>query len=312
MMFSNKIDAYLTSHMINTDDVASSVDLEELEKQIISGNSHVSKEELEKNPVQMHENIINEIMNDESSNVNNTLSFNDNVTEHSQNDNMSSFNDDILLQNDNISSFDDNVLSFDDKNYPQQTMEEQRSKALRNMMSENEEMDDDFDITPERLEDNKSLMIEEIESLKNELYLENVKIDDRFNVTEHDSYEKIQDVWRKLKIKSQYKMYNTMFEDSVMLFAKGVEWTFDGKDGGINMTGWPDALRPKLRKMRLETASFISDIMQEYRMSPGITIISQILMSGILWSVTNRKTTEENKKTISDREWKEASHKMEE
>ena len=75
------------------------------------------------------------------------------------------------------------------------------------------------------------------------------------------------------------------------------------------MIGWSDTVKVKLKRMRLETASFVSGIMQEYKMSAGLSIMTQLLISGVLYSVTKRKDEEDSNEPsrhTTDREFKNA------
>ena len=136
-----------------------------------------------------------------------------------------------------------------------------------------------YDIGPEILKGDKNMMIEQIENMKVELTIEDVDVS-KFEINEDDSYEKIQNMWEKLKTKSKFRTYTNMFTDSVELCAEGVEWVFDGNTDYFgfkpNMQGWKDTVKVKLKRMRLETASFVSIVMQKYEISSGLSIFFSI------------------------------------
>ena len=152
---------------------------------------------------------------------------------------------------------------------------------------------------PENLEDDKELMIEQIENLKNELEMENVDVS-KYQINRNESYNKIQEMWKKIKLKSQYKTYANMFNESILVGTEFVEWAFDGEREYMgykpDMSGWSDTVKIKLKRMRLESASFVSGVMQNYQMSSGLTIFSQLAISAVLYSVTKRKRFRRKKK----------------
>jgi len=195
------------------------------------------------------------------------------------------------------------------------TNEQIRAETLKQFFrGDNDDADEtnNYSIEPGRLEDDKVVMLQQIENLKVELDLEGCDTS-KFEVSENDSYDKIQDICRKLKLKSQYKTYSNMFDESILLGAEFVEWAFDGDKEYMgykpDMIGWSDTVKLKLKRMRLETASFVSGVMQEYKMSAGLSIMTQLVVSGILYSVTKRKNDEEyedSDRHTTDKEFREA------
>jgi hypothetical protein len=67
--------------------------------------------------------------------------------------------------------------------------------------------------------------------------------------------------------------------------------------------------------MKLETASFVSGIMQEYKMSSGLNIIFQLILSGVMHSVAKNKENQDimlssSTKPVNDREWRATMRDM--
>ena len=107
-----------------------------------------------------------------------------------------------------------------------------------------------------------------------------------------------------------------MFNESILVGTEFVEWAFDGEREYMgykpDMSGWSDTVKIKLKRMRLESASFVSGVMQNYQMSSGMSIFSQLAISAVLYSVTKRKDLEERKNLnhITNTEWKNAMNDM--
>ena len=317
MPISDKTDIAGIHMMMNGDDVESQFDLEEMEKNIINGKFLVNQEDLKKN---MADDYMNSMMNldlDTTSGPsrNNFDDFDNRAESEAEQDNYPS-------------SRQDNYPSSRQDNYPSSrhsidnmdihTKEHERSQHINEFLRDDSDDDDDtYDMNPERIEDNEAMIVEQIEHLKTELESEGCDVS-KYEINKGDSYDHIKKIWEKLKLKSQYKTYSNMFDEGVLLIANGVEWAFDGKKDYYgyrpNMDGWSDTVNLKLKRMRLETATLISGVIQRYKMSSGISIFAQLAVSGILYSVTKSKSIETDKSETesytTEAEWRNAAGSM--
>ena len=95
-----------------------------------------------------------------------------------------------------------------------------------------------------------------------------------------------------------------------------VEHVFDGKKEYFgyrpNMEGWSDTVKIKLRQMKPQTSKVVSGLVQNYKISETSSIIFQLFLSGVLYSQTRRKESDEEKygRKTTDREWKDSLHSM--
>lgn len=272
----NKIDIDGIHEMINADDLASDVELEELETQIITGHDFAKKLD---NDAEITHQFSMLMENDGVSIREETVSPALSIASNSTRATMKS------------AAIEKN---FSKPYIYNETIEEKRSRALNSFIDSHtdETTKVAYDLSNDRKDDEKLVMVEQIEELKNNLELEGVDVS-RFEVSEDDDFEKIKGIHTKLKLKSQYKSYSCMFEHGVILGAECVEWAFDGNKEYFgyapDMTGWSDTVQVRLQRMRLETASFVSTVMQEYKFSSGLNILAQLLLSGIMHSVTKNK-----------------------
>jgi len=337
MNFDDRADIYGISMMINENDINSEANLDDIEKQIVSGKFTMGEE----NKVSVAQQYVMDL----DKIVGRHKYGNENFSNQKNATIKSMFSGESYVSrrvDDENSKYDESYYSGEESPHRSQseykttkqydrdyglirtsdqdgffnhkTREEERANALKQFLKgDDNDQDDKYNIGPERLEDDRIVMIEQIENLKVELEIEGCDVA-RFDIKENDNYEKIQDVWRKLKLKSQYKTYSNMFEEGILLGAEFIEWAFDGDKEYFGykpcMVGWGDTVKVKLKRMKLETASFVSGIMQEYKMSAGLSIMTQLLVSGVLYSVIKRKNDENNNEPsgyTTNKEWKDAA-----
>lgn len=343
--FPDKTDIHGVSGMIRTDDIDSNADLELIEKNIIRGifpnpddkevpsfdkfkldidNIADNEEPRYSEPARSAGRSVVSFHDDRRSNFDDRKSAgisarDDDYSRHSSPRRERHENyDDSPNQREIFDSYSNERSANNDNKLNQyRTKELNRAEALKQFFQGDDNDDendgkDRYSIEPGRLEDDRVVMLQQIDNLKVELEMEGCDIS-KFEVAENDSYDKIQDMWRKLKLKSQYKTYSNMFEESILLGAEFVEWAFDGDKEYLGykpcMTGWGDTVKLKLKRMRLETASFVSGVMQEYKMSAGLSIMTQLVVSGVLYSVTKRKNDEEmdeQSRHVTDKEFRDA------
>ena len=324
MDFPDKRDIHGISAFINKDDIRSNVDLEDIEKKIVSGNLFVDNDEAENTVALQYADAMNMIFEDNKEEID-VISKKSYMTHNIQdnfNDSDDNFNEEYQGNINDINSFKNynKPYSINNSNYNSNYKLENQKKSniLNQFLNTNNNINkttDKYNSEPENLEEDKELMIEQIENLKNELEMENVDVS-KYEINRNESYIKIQETWKKLKLKSQYKTYANMFNESILVGTEFVEWAFDGERDYMgykpNMTGWSDTVKIKLKRMRLESASFVSGVMQNYQMSSGMSIFSQLAISAVLYSVTKRKDLEERKNLnhITNTEWKNAMNDM--
>jgi len=308
-------------NMINMEDISSNAPLEDIEQQISEGFSFLPKNNQELSIPQHFDNLLND--NEDYDNYSHNRGDRDNRDNRSNsggfamhNSRASSpapsfmsvkshdertpntydpFNNEMDRMRDNRS---ERGTRSPTRDFNAETMEERQSRALNLFIDSNNdgEKRDNYDLSHERMDDEKLMMIEQIEELKVNLELEDTDVS-RFKVDENDSFDTIKKIHTKLKLKSQYKSYSGMFEHSVILGAECVEWAFDGRKDYFgytpDMTGWSETVQVRLQRMKLETASFVSGIMQEYKMSSGLNIFFQLVLSGVMHSVAKNKENQD-------------------
>ena len=199
----------------------------------------------------------------------------------------------------------------DDRQLGQITTEERKqshiNKVFGNLEYQQHDKDNDF-IQMEEEEDEMARILEQIDLLYTNLESEGVNLDRIPEVTAQTSKKEARSVLKILQIKNDRARYCDMFEEGILAVAYGLESMFDGKRDWfgtkIDLVGWPETVKMKLRRMRYDTSSFVSDVMQGYAIGHGWRIVLELLPSLFLYSRDRRKRTGDN--LMSDANYKDA------
>lgn len=143
-----------------------------------------------------------------------------------------------------------------------------------------------FDL--EESKNKKTTLLEEIELLKMMLQEENENINVPV-LTEDDSIDKLEHVYKLLKIKKDRIQFNTLGEEFIMFMVYMVEGVFNGERvifGKFkpDLTGWHNSVAIKLRKMRYETSTAVSEVVDSYKIGYGTRLCLELLPSLFLYS----------------------------
>lgn len=163
-------------------------------------------------------------------------------------------------------------------------------------MDGGEAMSSSFD--KEREKEDKIRMLDEIDAIRSEMKYEKIDISGIPEVTIDNSISEIENTLRILRFKYDRKRYNSLAEDVIMAGAYGAEWVFDGKRKfgpySPDLTDWHNTVRVKLRRMRYETSTIVSNIMNEYQIGPVWRILLELVPSAFLHSRMRSRRNGEN------------------
>lgn len=182
-----------------------------------------------------------------------------------------------------------------DPKYINMTAEEQRQRIIQGAMDDMTTSETGvYDFDKQKEDDDKARKLETIISLREILKQDKVDLSCIPDVDITNTLSEIDSVLRMLVMKNDRKRYCTFAEDFIMLFAHGVEYAFDGKREYFgktpNMLGWHKSVRTKLRRMRHDTSTIVSNVMREYELGALTRIGLELLPSAILYS--SKKKTE--------------------
>jgi hypothetical protein len=153
----------------------------------------------------------------------------------------------------------------------------------------------DVSVEREREEDLKATLLEDIDELISELSSETPPVDlSRIPKVNQDSpLDLVKKVHKILRMKYDRRRCNTLGSEVILAGAQGLGYICDGKRkiGPFcpNLEGWHNTVRPKLRRMKYETSTIVSNIMQEYNMGPVTRVLLELIPSAFLYSNMRRE-----------------------
>ena len=188
------------------------------------------------------------------------------------------------------------------------TQEEIRQSTVNDVLKgiDNNEME--FDIEKEKEEDDKASLLEQIDMLKITLEDDGIDVSGVPIINKQSTMKEVHSVYKILRLKNDRNRYCSFAEELILAGSYGVEYMFDGKKDWMgrkpDLTGWSDTVKVKLRRMRYETSTFVQEVMQEYNMSAGMRLALELLPSMFLYSRNRRLTKNDN--LVSDNDYKNA------
>ena len=135
------------------------------------------------------------------------------------------------------------------------TTEERRQDKINNVLRDIDDRELEFNIDKEREEDDKASLLEQIDMLKITLEDDGVDITGVPSINKQSSMKDIQNVYKILRLKNDRNRYCSFAEELILSGAYGMEYLFDGKKEWFNkkpdLTDWSSSVKIKLRRMRL-------------------------------------------------------------
>jgi len=172
------------------------------------------------------------------------------------------------------------------------TEEQIKRKQIDSVLSDIGETGD-FSMDNEKKEDEKASLLEQIDMLTESLEDEGINLSRIPKVSSRSSYEEIESVYRTLRLKNDRKRYTTLAEEIILAGAYGLENIFNGERVILgrykpDLTDWHQTVNMKLRRMRFDTSSLVSDIMQDYNIGSGMRIAFELIPSLFTHSRLNK------------------------
>ena len=162
-------------------------------------------------------------------------------------------------------------------------------------------------------EDEMAKITEQVDLLRGNLDSEGVDLSRIAEIGPNTTRKEAKSILRILQIKNDRLRYCDFFEEGILAAAYGLEGVFNGKreilGSQIDLTGYSDTVKIKLRRMRYDTSNFISDVMQGYNISPGWRIALELIPSLFLYSRDRKLTARDN--LITDENFKNAMQHLE-
>lgn len=176
------------------------------------------------------------------------------------------------------------------------TEEQKKQKILRHVLDGVE--DQKFSVEKEKEEDDKVILLEQIDMLIMNLKDEGIDVSRVPSVNPASTMEDIQNVHKILRLKNDRNRYCSFAEECILAGSQSLEWLFDGKKAYMgrrpDLRGWSATVNIKLRRMRYDTSTFVSEVMQDYNLGHGTRIMLELLPSLFLYSKMKKTQYSDN------------------
>jgi hypothetical protein len=305
--------AGLSSLLYDNDDIDSTLDLSELEREIANGiDNNISTPDIniaDEYKKEMERITRNYELNDDTESVHNYS--NDKYDDIIKHDSPHKF----IQSPSNIKK---NIYNspashhYNDSQMNNMTQEQTKQERISKVLDGIDDRELEFNIEKEKEDDDKASLFEQIDMLKITLEDDGIDISGVPPVTKNSSIKDVQNVYKILRLKNDRNRYCSFAEELILAGAYGLEYFFDGNKEWFgrkpDLIGWPDTVKVKLRRMRYETSTFVQEVMQEYNMSSGVRLALELIPSMFLYS-RNRRISQNNN-LVSDSEYKNAINNL--
>jgi hypothetical protein len=176
------------------------------------------------------------------------------------------------------------------------TEEQKKQRILKHVLHGVE--DQKFSVEKEKEEDDKAILLEQIDMLITNLKDEGIDVSRVPVVGSNSSIEDIENVHKILRLKNDRNRYCSFAEECILAGSHTLEWLFDGKKTYMgrrpDLRGWSATVNIKLRRMRYDTSTFVSEVMQDYNLGHGTRILFELLPSLFLYSKMKKSQYSDN------------------
>lgn len=251
------------------------------------------------------EDIENQILNESDDDYKNNTDSEDDINDFKNGlgDIDKIIMDEEYSNNDDYSNDDENYMTFDTSEH--KPYENDSKEVISNLLDREDDYDDHsnnknmmFNMEKEKEEDTKSLLLDQIDILLTTLEDEGEDVSRVPRVTNHSSLDDIQSVHRILRLKNDRQRYCSFAEECILAGSHTLEWLFDGKKEYLgrrpDLRGWSATVNIKLRRMRYDTSTVVSDIMKDYNLSHGTRIALELIPSLLLYSKMKKNQHNDN------------------
>ena len=176
------------------------------------------------------------------------------------------------------------------------TEEQKKQNILNHVLSgvENQK----FSVEKEKEEDDKAILLEQIDMLITNLKDEGIDVSRVPDVNNTSPIEDIENVHKILRLKNDRNRYCSFAEECILAGSHTLEWLFDGRKTYLgkspDLRGWSATVNIKLRRMRFDTSTFVSGVMQDYNLGHGTRILFELIPSLFLYSKMKKSQYADN------------------
>lgn len=183
-----------------------------------------------------------------------------------------------------------------DSFYVQKTREEELQTNISKVLATVPKMNIDMD---QEIEDErKNYLLEQIESLKDDLDELGVSVDRIPYVSYDTPLKQIDEVHKRLMFKYNKLKYNSIAEEALVAGASVLEMIFNGKHEYFgckpDITGYSDVVKSKLKRIRFETSTAVNRFVSNNNIGGASMVMMELLPSLITQSQRRRLQTNDS------------------
>jgi hypothetical protein len=150
-----------------------------------------------------------------------------------------------------------------------------------------------YSFEKEKKEEIKFAMLSEIDSLMSSLEEDGIDLSRIEAVDKNSTYEDIEATFKILRHKNDRHRYCNFAEECLLVGAYGLEEVFDGNRLWLghrpDLRGWHNDVNAKLRRMRHDTSTFVSKVMDDFNIGPGLRILMELVPSLLKYSKMHKE-----------------------
>lgn len=210
-----------------------------------------------------------------------------------------------------VSNMYSNTMNISRDPHMERITDEQKRQRILGHVLDGEE-NSDFSVEKEKEEDMKAILTEQVDMLLSGLADEGVDVSRIPPITEDSSLKEIEKIHKILRLKNDRNRYCSFAEECILAGSSALEWAFDGNKSYMgrtpNLEGWSATVNIKLRRMRYDTSTFVSEVMQDYNLGHGTRIALELLPSLFLYS--KMKNNQKSDNLITSDEMNDAFDKI--
>lgn len=173
------------------------------------------------------------------------------------------------------------------------TKEQQRREQINNVMKMTSNVSK-ISFEEEKKEDLKCEMLAEIDALMEDLDIEENNLANIPKVDKNSSYSEVENTLKRLRYKNDHAQYCHFANELLLLLAHAMGTLFDGKKVWFgkyrpDLTGWHNIVLQKTKRMRYNTGQIVYKFMQEYKISPFLRILFELIPNMLIYSNTKSR-----------------------
>ena len=305
--FKNQLQELSEKLGVSLDDFNSNDPQNSLESQLLNNTSSITMDKY------LNSNQSNQFTSSNVSNQSNLSNVTTYTDPNEDDDSDSSDDSDDNIGHINDMALDQNIVrNMNNNQYIPKTEEEERRSITQGVVNElsSESTSKLFSLDKERREHERGIKLEKIDELRKTLDSEKIDLTNVPAVTRNSKDEEIDYSLKILILKNDRIRFHTVAEELILLGAYGLEEIFDGKRTFLgkyrpDLQGWHTHVSSKLRRMRYDTSTLVSNVMSEYNIGSVGRIMLELVPNAFMYS--RKKSRSRGSETLYSQEQAEAA-----